>query len=67
MWLCVYLIIRYCLYYRIVYITWWRHDFHENYEIGNASGYIWEISSFTSSPTRETRASQLKFEVGNAA
>ena len=46
------------------------HDFHENYEIGNASGYIWEISSFTSftsSPTRETRASQLKFDVGNAA
>ena len=22
-------------------------------------GYIWEISSFTSSPTRETRASQI--------
>ena len=39
----------------------------ENHDIGNAPGDIWEISSFTSSPTRETRASQLKFDIGIAA
>ena len=26
------------------YIMWRRHEFHENYEIGNAPGYIWEIA-----------------------
>ena len=67
------LFIYVCIYsFAIVYtielfISWWHHDFHENYEIGNALGYIWKILNFTSSSTRETRTSHLKFMIRNAA
>ena len=63
--LCMYLFYSFAIVYTMeLFICDGATNFTRITKSGMLLGYIWEISSFTSSSTRETRTFQLKFRSG---